>query len=1119
MRMRMRMKMKTRTRARATAALFTLCFSLGLALLGLRSAPAMAQSPLVIDDFTDVSDWSAHPADGVELSLSSDASDGDPAMRLDFHFEGGGYAIARHELALPLPENYAFQFRVRGECPSNHLEFKLVDQSGENVWWYVWRDVDFPRQETVFRLKKRKISFAWGPRGGGELDEVHAIEFAITAGSGGTGTVWIDDLELVPLPPADTGPLEVTAKASSNDAASAAVADGDAQTRWGSDPDDPTPWVELDLGRLYELNGFVLTWGDVVPSSYEVSLSETGDDWTDRLVVEGSNGGRDPLFLPDREARFVRVSSLGSAASAPTTTDRSNTPSMELAEIEVVPPERFPDREAFFHEIATNARRGLYPRGIYGEQAYWTVVGLDHDDHEVLVGEEGAVELWAGGPSLEPFLEIDGSLLTWADGEIETWLEDGYLPIPTIRRIHGGVALEITPFATGTQDNAEIRVRYRVTNRSATGDSTEGKLHLALRPFQVNPPSQSLNLKGGTARVSSLHGGVDGALLGGSRADRAGMVSLTFSPPAERTRTATFAEGDIVADYLELNRSGTSERSRGQDLGRGLDRGLGRGLDRGLGRGLGRGLDVSVRDPFEAASAAWTYPFRLAPGETREFFARFPLGTPSSNIATLSPVSIDSARTNRRLAEEIAHWHELLDRVGIDLPASGARYLETMRAQLGFILVNRSGPAIRPGVRSYARSWIRDGALTGAALLRSGHADAAREFLEWFAPHQYENGKIPCVVDHRGADPVPEHDSSGEFIFLVAEIYRFSGDEALAEEMWPRVLAAARYLDALRHERIAPEYETGDQRAFYGILPPSISHEGYSAKPMHSYWDDFFALKGFKDATFLAHELGRPEAVELEAITNEFSRDLGASVEASQEIHGIDYVPGCADLGDFDPTSTTIALDPVGAIGVVPRGDFETTFRRYLDFFRNRGDWEAYTPYEIRNVGAFVRLGWRSESHELMDFFFEDQRPAGWRSWAEVVSSHPREPRFIGDIPHTWVGSDYVRSFLDMFVDVDPDGQWATIGAGVPAAWLEGDGVRIRKLPTRFGVLDLEIRSSGENSAIVQLDGEAKTPPEGWRLDVPVGSNPATIRVNGKDVASAWPFVVRELPARVEIRW
>jgi len=72
------------------------------------------------------------------------------------------------------------------------------------------------------------------------------------------------------------------------------------------------------------------------------------------------------------------------------------------------------------------------------------------------------------------------------------------------------------------------------------------------------------------------------------------------------------------------------------------------------------------------------------------------------------------------------------------------------------------------------------------------------------------------------------------------------------------VEAAVGAILTLRAERRTAEYQTPERRVFYGLLPQSISHEGYSAKPMHSYWDDFFALKGLKDAAFLAEALGKP---------------------------------------------------------------------------------------------------------------------------------------------------------------------------------------------------------------------------------------------------------------------
>lgn len=186
--------------------------------------------------------------------------------------------------------------------------------------------------------------------------------------------------------------------------------------------------------------------------------------------------------------------------------------------------------------------------------------------------------------------------------------------------------------------------------------------------------------------------------------------------------------------------------------------------------------------------------------------------------------------------------------------------VDTLRTALAHVLINRDGPALQPGSQAYERSWIRDGALTSEALLRLGHEEVVRDFLRWYAPYQFSDGKVPCCVDARGADPVPEHDSHGEFVFLVWELYRYARDRSLLEAMWPHVGAAAAYMETLRQsERIAANL-VPERRAFYGLLPASISHEGYAAKPMHSYWDDFWALKGYKNAAAIATALGSEEA-------------------------------------------------------------------------------------------------------------------------------------------------------------------------------------------------------------------------------------------------------------------
>ncbi|MGD8397132.1 MAG: discoidin domain-containing protein, partial [Candidatus Eiseniibacteriota bacterium] len=913
------------------------------------AAPPPAADVRIIDEFEDVSGWSAHPADGVTLAIESDAGFEGRAMRLDVGIPGAGYAVARKTVALDLPESYAFTLYVRGELPPNTLEFKLIDDTGDNVWWGVRRDFEFDGSWQRVTFRKRHITFAWGPLGGGEIHHVAAIELAITAGQGGTGSVWIDQLELRRLPPPDTAPPAPVARASSSREGHGPVEvlDGDLATTWQPAAADSAPWLELDLGSWREFGGLIVDWGAGYASAYGVELADDGGDWRLARVVRGGDGGRDYLPLPEAEAARVRlrIAAAGDASLAvagdASAAAAAAAATLAIAEIALEPVTWSATPESLFTAIARDAPRGSYPRALSGEQSYWTVVGVDGDRHESLLGEDGALEVWPRGFSIEPFLWTDAGLVTWADVHATQRLAGDALPVPIVRWQVGdagaddagaddagaddagaandsaaaaALELEVTAFATGSADSASTVARYRVTNLGATPATPT--LFLALRPFQVNPPAQILNVRGGVAPIHAIRFVLESrgvwAVVDGTRA------VLALDPPS-LSGASTFDGGDIVADHLRRGRLPRAHQ---------------------------------VDDPAGAASAAMGFPLVLAPGETARVDVVVPKGAgaplpPRHGVGPVTHQWVEDAEAGCLRA-----WDEAVGRVRIDLPPAAQRISESVASQLAFILVNRDGAAIRPGTRAYDRSWIRDGALTSIALLRLGHDAAVRDFIRWYAPYQFASGKVPCVVDDRGADPVPEHDSSGEFIDLVAQYHRYTGDRALVEEQWPRIVAAVAYLDSLRQERRTPEYRAPGQRAFYGLLPPSISHEGYAAKPMHSYWDDFWALRGFRDAAQLAGVLGdSARATRFAAIGEEFADDLGASIEAAMRLHDIDYVPGCADLGDFDATSTTIALAPTATADVVPPLALRRTFERYAGFFRERrrtDDWEAFTPYEVR---------------------------------------------------------------------------------------------------------------------------------------------------------------------------
>ena len=61
---------------------------------------------------------------------------------------------------------------------------------------------------------------------------------------------------------------------------------------------------------------------------------------------------------------------------------------------------------------------------------------------------------------------------------------------------------------------------------------------------------------------------------------------------------------------------------------------------------------------------------------------------------------------------------------------------------------------------------------------------------------------------------------------------------------------------------------------------------------------------------------------------------------------------------------------------------------------------------------AGERLAQAADAHRLLDWFLGDQRPQGWNHWAEVVFKDPLLPKFIGDMPHGWVASDFIRAVL-----------------------------------------------------------------------------------------------------------
>ena len=136
-------------RKRGTRSALRAVVSLLVALAGvcIHAAVAAPRAPSTLDDFESVAGWTADHTDDTTASIASADGKFGRALRLDFDFRGViGYATARRALALDLPADYELSFWVRGEAPVNALEFKLIDASGENVWWVNREAFAFPHE-------------------------------------------------------------------------------------------------------------------------------------------------------------------------------------------------------------------------------------------------------------------------------------------------------------------------------------------------------------------------------------------------------------------------------------------------------------------------------------------------------------------------------------------------------------------------------------------------------------------------------------------------------------------------------------------------------------------------------------------------------------------------------------------------------------------------------------------------------------------------------------------------------------------------------------------------------------------------------------------------------------
>jgi len=1031
-----------------------------------------------LDEFENNDGWYFIQSDGVKLNLTNDKQGlTGNAIRFDYDFtKGTGYGGIQKLFPIDLPDNYEFSFYVKAESPANNFEIKFIDSTGNNVWWVSNRNYTFPGAWQKIKIKKRHIQFAWGPTSDQHLKRVDRIEFTIASFVGGKGTIWIDDFKLEQLPPETTTypAPSITASSSLNKQSPQLILDNLKKTWWQSQ-DAKDQQLTIDFKTRREFGGLQISWlKNSFARQFEIHLSEDGKNWEKVYTVQGNQANTSFVRLPEAEANYMRINLSNS----------SNEKGFGIGEIKFLDIKNSMTPNDFMIYVAKNSPEGNYPRYFSEEASYWTITGVNNDVKEAMINEEGMVEVDKALFSIEPMIKTADSLYNRSNVKPVQHLGSSvnnkeFNFKPSVEWQCSELNFETWVTASGEANkNSMLEIAYSFENRSAQPKDFE--FYLLIRPYQVNPYYQFLNLAGGVGKINAIAEQSDG------------YIAVDDKVILPQRKYDSFGAADFDAGCMvDFVRQGIIPGAK------------------------------SAVDKNGLANGVIKYSIHLEPGEEDTFFVVVPFYG-KSGIEKLNPdfVKTESAKANDFWQKEVGH-------IRFNLPESADKIVNTYKSNLAYILINRDKVGIQPGSRSYERSWIRDGALTSSALLKSGIVTEVKDFIEWYAGYQYENGKVPCVVDSRGPDPVPENDSHGQLIYLIREYFNFTQDTAFLRAKNNYILKSVEYIESLVAERSTDHYQYGNDsvRAQYGLVPESISHEGYSAKPMHSYWDNFFIMKGLKDAVEIQKILGETESYQrIMKVRDTFKENLYNSLELAMKYKKIDYLPGCAELGDFDATSTTIALTPCNELKNLPKPQVYNTFDKYYEFFKNRRDgkleWVNYTPYENRLIGSFIILDQPERAHELIDFFLNDQRPQGWNHWAEVVWKDYRIPRYIGDMPHTWVGSDFINAIRSMFVYENEYDESLVLASALYQDWIDSPkGMSVENLPTYYGEITYSIQKETFNYRF-SVSGDVKLPANGIKIRNFNGSAlPAKVIVNGKEIKdfSEKEITVKEIPAEILI--
>lgn len=492
---------------------------------------------------------------------------------------------------------------------------------------------------------------------------------------------------------------------------------------------------------------------------------------------------------------------------------------------------------------------------------------------------------------------------------------------------------------------------------------------------------------------------------------------------------------------------------------------------------LPRYSSLRTGNKAQVISGAIGYEITLRPGETRKLTFKTPI---SSNPG------MRSASYNEALKSFRNNWQGQLYRVKLCLPDK--RYTDCFYASLAYLMILSDNGAPRPGSAIYGPFWIRDNAYIADAYYYAGRQDLAAKSLDQLYKMQLPNGGF---LPHTGTNEESEYDAPGQAIYTIVQHYRHTQDLASLRRAWPSIKSAAQYIDGLRNQQ--------------GILPHSMSAEDLGSERQQHYWDDFWAVRGLRDASYAAEILGNHnDARQIAGQAASLLDATMASIRTLAKKHSLDYIPN----GPQDLTSSAMARGTSCGIwpcGVLDPSDpfvrsaFDVYWKKWIKphdgGFEHKGEFWPYAGMDM--AMDYLALGQYDRSASILRWSINHDPTNGFYSWPEGMNIK-NLTLAAGDMPHGWMCASYICLIRNLLVRESGGDIW--IASGVPQEWLApGRQIKIADFPISDGRITYTLKASKN---IIDIDLLSAKDIKTSRMILPKSIKVTGMEIDGRQIKS-----------------